>query len=752
MSIAITEEQRAMQDSIRDWAAGSAARSGTADVRALEPGARGSESPLRGAPWHEDPGWKELAGLGVFAMAVSEPRGGAGGGITDLAAALEQTAKALVPGPVLTTALAGVLLDRLADDPAATPLERIADGAASVGAAWRPGGLVAADSGSGIEVSGEADLVLGAANVSHLLLPASTPEGGEVWFLVAADDPAVAVTERAQLDFSRSLGRITVDSVHIGPEMLLPASASEQVRDAVATLVAAEASGVAAWCLDAAVEHARVREQFGRVIGSFQAVKHLCAEMLCRVEQASSLAWNAARAWEQGSGELPLAASAAAATVLDVAVDNAKDCVQVLGGTGFTWEHDAHLYLRRATALRQLFGTRGRESGASASWRGRVADLALGGARRSLAEEAGELPEDVRRQRPQIRAEVERIAELEPQRRRVPLADSGYLAPQWPSPYGHDASPALQLLIDEELARAGVRRPDLVVGAWAVPTILRHGTDAQRDEFVMPTLRGETTWCQLFSEPGAGSDLASLRTSASREPGGWRLNGQKVWTSVARDADWAICLARTDPDAPQHRGITYFLVDMASAGIEIRPLRDITGQQLFNEVFLDGVFVPDERVVGEPGEGWRLARTTLANERVAISGGSSLGEDVERVLERARVADLGAMPEIRERIGGLVADGLSVSLLGLRTTLRQLRGQQPGPESSVAKLLGVRHRQDVSEMDLELLGPGGAAVDDDSDRAIHEFLNTRCLSIAGGTTQILRNLAAERILGLPRES
>jgi len=259
----------------------------------------------------------------------------------------------------------------------------------------------------------------------------------------------------------------------------------------------------------------------------------------------------------------------------------------------------------------------------------------------------------------------------------------------------------------------------------------------------VPTLRGELTWCQLFSEPEAGSDLAGLRTRAERVPGGWRLTGQKVWTSLAHRADWGICLARTDPDAPKHRGISYFLVDMRAPGIEIRPLREITGEAMFNEVFLDAVPVPDDCVVGPVHGGWALARTTLANERVAMGGGSSLGEAVERLLAGASGPG--------EGLGELVARGLALSLLELRATLRRLDGQDPGPESSVHKLIGVAHRQQVAEAALELAGPDGAAADGDCAELVHQFLVSRCLSIAGGTTQILSTLAGERILHLPRE-
>jgi len=235
---------------------------------------------------------------------------------------------------------------------------------------------------------------------------------------------------------------------------------------------------------------------------------------------------------------------------------------------------------------------------------------------------------------------------------------------------------------------------------------------------------------------------------AQRVEGGWLLSGQKVWTSVARQADWGICLARTDPAAPKHRGISYFLVDMASAGIDVRPLREITGEALFNEVFLDAVFVADDMLVGEVNDGWRLARATLVNERIAMGGGSSLGDSVERLLDLAALAG-GDDSALQEQLGYLIATGLACSVLDMRAALQKLNGggNDDGATSSVRKLVGVRHRQAVAEAALDLLGPGGSR---DSDQ-LHDFLQTRCLTIAGGTTQVLLTLAAERILGLPRD-
>ena len=420
---------------------------------------------------------------------------------------------------------------------------------------------------------------------------------------------------------------------------------------------------------------------------------------------------------------------------------NAKACLQVLGGIGYTWEHDAHIVLKRALSLRALVGD-------PAYWRGVAADLALSGARRKLELDLGDTGS--------LRAEVQAFLAALPAEgaaRTTAIADEGFLVPHWPTPWGRNASAVEQLVIDEEFARAGIRRHDLIVGGWAAPTIVAHGTPEQQERFVRPTLRGEIVWCQMFSEPGAGSDLASLQTKAERVEGGWRINGQKVWTSMADVADWAILLARTSgtgKGSGRQQGITYFLLDMTTAGVDVRPLRELTGHAAFNEVFLDDVFVPDDCVVGEVDGGWKLARTTLANERVAMSSGSPFGRGVEDVL--ADVLALGPPePLLRDRVGHLVCEAHGQALLAFRTTLRQLSGAEPGSASSVRKLVGMRHQQDAAELRFELLGMTGLAREGNADKLAHTMLNTRCLTIAGGTSEVLKNVVAERILGLPRD-
>ena len=694
MSIGISDEHVELASSLRKWAA---------DLRGREL-ARAAEDDAGAA--FEDV-WSAVGEMGIATIGLPEGAGGGGGSVLDVAVALEACAHELVPGPLLGAAVASSLLG----------------GTEGVSSALGEGAAVA------LALS---DVVWDTPSATHVLLADDTG----AWSVLPR--AAVELTSAIGLDLSRRFGTVRVVDASAG--IPVPGLTTDLVRRTAVTLGAAEAAGVARWCLATAVEYAKVREQFGQKIGSFQAIKHLCAEMLETAESVTAAAWDVASvAAADDDEQWAFAADVAGAVAFDGAVEVAKSCIQVLGGIGFTFEHDAHLYLRRALALRSLLG------GADAAAE-RLTAGAVDGVRRRVRLDLEGRDDAIR---DEVSTTVERIAALPAEGRRPAFVETGYLTPHWPAPYGLGADPVTQIVIDQELARAELTRPDIVIAGWAVPTILEHGTDEQRERFVRPSLLGELVWCQLFSEPGAGSDLASLRTRAEKVDGGWKLNGQKVWNSVAERADWGICLARTNPDAPKHKGISYFLVDMRNTpGIDVRPLREITGKALFNEVFLDDVFVPDEMVVGAVDDGWKLARTTLANERVAMAT-SRLSKSTERAIE---IVAAGATPAQRVAVGHSIALATVCSLLGVRSTLRSLAGQGPGAESSVAKLLGVRNRQDGAELVVALHGDR-VLLDDSADEIradVWEMLNTRCLSIAGGTTQILRNVAGERILGLPR--
>ncbi|WP_406508849.1 acyl-CoA dehydrogenase [Streptomyces sp. NBC_00212] len=719
MGIAITQEQRELAEAVRGWLARAVP---VEEVRKLldAPEAAGARPPF----------WDGLAEQGLLGIHLGEKFGG--GGLPELAVVLEEAGRGLLPGPYLPGALAAELLRRAGRHEAL--VADIAEGRRTAAVALGAGTLTAVDCEGGWLLDGTAPPVL-AAGQAELVVLAAKAHHRTVWLAVDAED--LRIRTHASTDPTRPTAEVRAEAVVVDASRVLDVD-SALVRDLAAVLFSAESCGTAARALDIAAEHAKVREQFGRPIGRFQAIKHLCADMLVRLEQARALVWDAARAMDEPAEVRGLAASLAA-TAVETACTCAKDCVQILGGIGFTWEHDAHLYLRRALVARQLLG-------AGDAHRLRAVRLASGGARRELRME---LPPEAENFRGPARAVIEGVRDLDPGAVRRALAPTGYAAPHLPAPYGLGAGPVQQLVIQEELKRSGVKVSDLGIATWVVPSLLAYGTGPQQDRFLGPTLRGELLWCQLFSEPGAGSDLASLRTRAERTTdGGWRITGQKVWTSGAQWADYGILLARTDPDAPKHKGLTYFLVDMKRTnGIDIRPLKEITGDSLFNEVYFDGALLPADAVVGEVNGGWRVARNTLGNERVHMADQLTFDTGLEALIARAGELD-GAY---RARIGALAAEAHALACIGLRTTMQQTLGLEPGAGASVRKLVQTPHQQKIAELALELLGPDGAVAEGPGERAVHGFLMSRCLTIAGGTTQVQLNVVAERILGLPRD-
>jgi 3-oxochol-4-en-24-oyl-CoA dehydrogenase len=732
MALALTEEHLALAESVRGWAGRAApAEALRAAVADGDGGAALYTGTLRPA----------LAGQGLLGLHLPESLGGQGYGLPELAIAVEELGRTLLPGAFLPTVLAGAILHGAGAD-ALNGLVKDMAGGTLTGAVGLAPGIRATGSGASgsLVLDGACGPVPGAGLADVLILPAGPDgeDGDRRWVVVDAAD--VEITQLDSLDLTRQAGRVRADQLTVPPERVLAGLSPGAVTSLAAVLLAAEACGIADWAVATAAGYAKIRHQFGRPIGQFQAVKHRCAWMLTSAEQAAAAAWDAARAVQAGSldagGEF--AAAVAALVAVDAAVSCAHECIQVLGGIGYTWEHDAHLYYRRALSLRALLG-------GSGDWAQRVAGLALGGASRPISID---LPPEAEPLRAQVRAELAGIADTRPADRNGRLAEGGWVVPHLPRPWGREAGPLEQLVIAEEMRAAGLRAPGLAIGAWVVPALVQYGTPEQQQRFLPSTLRGELVWCQLFSEPGAGSDLAGLSTRAERAEGGWRLTGQKIWTSLAKQAAWAICVARSDPDAPRHDGISYFLVDMASPGVQVRPLREMTGDALFNEVFLDEVFVPDDLVVGGINQGWRVARTTLANERVSLSQSWTFGCGNPELIEGVHGLGAGAGQAVLERAGRLVAEGHAIDLLGMRVTLKQLSGTEPGATGSVRKLLGMRHAQRVAEECWSLTGPDGAVGGTRWSRAV---LFTRALTIGGGTTDIQLNIIGERILGLPRD-
>ena len=341
------------------------------------------------------------------------------------------------------------------------------------------------------------------------------------------------------------------------------------------------------------------------------------------------------------------------------------------------------------------------------------------------------------------------------------LAEAGLVAPHWPEPWGLGADPIHQLLIDDELSRAGIARPQNQIGiGWAGPTILYAGSEEQKKRYIVPLLAAEEIWCQLFSEPGSGSDLASLGTRAVRDGDEWVVNGQKIWTSGAQYSKFGILIARTDPDAPKHKGITYFICPMDAPGIEIRPITSMAGSESFNEVFFTDVRIPDANVVGNANEGWRLAKVTLGNERVSLSTGGVLwgnGPTALEVIAEARALGVDDVV-MRQRLADLYIEHTILEVIRMRTLTARLKGSQPGPEASIRKIVADEHGQRTMEIARDLIGADAMLTgDEDGPKSLRShswysgYMFSKALTIGGGTGEVQRNILGERVLGLPAE-
>ncbi|MBJ7479560.1 acyl-CoA dehydrogenase [Rhodococcus sp. (in: high G+C Gram-positive bacteria)] len=725
LGLGLSEEHTALADSVRSFAERTIT---TEQVRAAVESRTEDKFPRF---------WTALVGQDLLGLAVPEEQGGHGAGLLTLAVALEALGRTVSPGPFVPTVLASAVLGAADSKAGLEFLPGLIDGSRTAAVALGAP-LAAESSDGGYTIAGALDGVLGGEHADVLLVPIQLPEGVRYAVL---ESSAVSITVQDSIDVLRGSARIEADNVQISAERILDGLTEARVRSIAAVVLGAEDVGVMSWCVSTASEYAKTRVQFGRPIGQFQGVKHKCAQMGIALEQARAVVWDAASALDKGDDTADFAADIAAVIVPDAAVQVAQDCVQVHGGIGFTWEHDAHLYYRRALSIRGILGTR--EDRAN-----RVAQQALDGVSRASVLE---LPAEAEEIRGDIAAELAKLVELDEDDQLIALGDGGWVQPHLPKPYGRSAAPLEQIVISQEIKAAGISMPQLLMGTWAVQAVVAHGSDKQKQELAVPTLQGELVWCQLFSEPGAGSDLASLSTKAEKVDGGWKITGQKIWTTVAQFSDWAMLIARTDATKPKHQGITYFVLDMSTPGITVRPLREMTGSALFNEVFLDDVFIPDENVVGEVNDGWNVARTTLAGERVALSQKMEAYASDSDLLKFAKSADLS--PIGRYRVGELVAESQAIDLIGSRVVLKQLSGIDVSTTSSVGKLLAMKISQSIAEFVVAELGAAGAVSipGQPSDKAMEQLISGRATTIYGGTTEVQLNVIGERMLGLPRD-
>ena len=715
MSIAISDDHRALAGTVSDFLAKNHALAANRELL---------EAPEEGRPAF----WSDLADLGWLGLHIPEEHGGSGFGLAELAVVTEEMGRAAAPGPFVPTVIASaVLVSAAGADLQERLLPGLATGATSAAFALT-GELTVRDG----RVSGSLPAAVGAATAGVIVARA----GADV-VVVDASGPGVTVEIPHNIDPARRSGRVTLSDAPCD----VIAGAGPVLIDTARLLLAAEATGVAREATTQAAEYAKVRIQFGRPIGTYQAVKHHCANMSVATELATSAVWDAARAADGDDADQRSYAAAIAATMaVPAAVGNAQLNIQVHGGIGFTWEHDAHLYLRRAAAIAAVVD----EIEAAED----VADLARRGVKRSRAVD---LPPEAEAFRDEVRAFAAGLEAKDRKERLDALLESGYAVPHWPKPWGRDAGAVEQLVIEQELRAAGIERPQYGITGWVILTLIQYATEDQVARWVRPALAQELIWCQLFSEPDAGSDAAGIKTRAKRVEGGWVVNGQKVWTSGAHLARYGLATVRTNPDAPKHKGITMMVIDMKGEGVTVRPLRQVTGGSDFNEVFFNDVFIPDDDVVGPVDGGWTVARATLGNESVSIGGGGG-GMTVPFT---AFLDGLDAHPERlaggKGRVGRYVARSQAMELLNQRSVFRAVTGSGPGPEGAITKLVLSELVHDGAEILAALAGPDGAYLDGPGGLAALTVLGSRALSIAGGTSEIKRNQIGERILGLPRD-
>ena len=410
------------------------------------------------------------------------------------------------------------------------------------------------------------------------------------------------------------------------------------------------------------------------------------------------------------------------------------------GGIAITWEHVAHLYLRRATTLLPFLDA----ERAAAD----LTDLARRGVTRA---KTVDLPPEAEQIRDEVRTFVDSIKDLSKDEQRAKLVESGYAMPHWPKPYGREADAVEQLVIEQEFAGAGIKRPSYGITGWNILTLIQHGTDDQVARWVKPALDQDVVWCQLFSEPDAGSDAAGVKTRATRVDGGWLVTGQKVWTSGAHYSGMGFATVRTNPDVPKHDGITMMVIDMHADGVEVRPLKMTNGGKEFNEVFFDEVLVPDDDVVGPVDGGWAVARATLGNESVSIGSGDGGMSMPGAMLIPPFDEHPDRLSGGAARIGRYIAEHQAMGLLNLRSANRAVAGSEPGPEGAITKLVLSEIGHEAAAILTELNGADAVFMDGAGAVSNQLVLMHRAMSIAGGTSEIKRNQIGERILGLPRD-
>jgi alkylation response protein AidB-like acyl-CoA dehydrogenase len=716
--------------------------------------------------------WRAMGEAGWFGVLVAEDDGGLGLGLPEAAAIAETLAEGVFPEPFLACA---VLPSLLLGGHAA--LDQVLSSERVVAVAWQENGLdhdpagcatLAADRGNGVVLSGVKRFVIGGDDADGFIVSARTPADVSLWF-VPADAPGVSVVAEPLVDGTFA-AELRLDSVIVPAEDRVgDGAALAGALDRVTILASAELLALSRAAFDMTLEHLRTRRQFDRPIGAFQALRHRAVDMGSELELARGVLADALATTDPAA--LGPMASRVKARCGEAGWLIARESIQMFGAMGFTDELDLTLYVKRIMALSAWLGS-------AAAHRRRFAAIAPptedAGQRGGVAAGLRDLPRDAdwnalsdgdfralvrdffEREYPdEFRHLPRRVRWQEVRGFNMKLAERGWIAPAWPRSAGGMAlSPAKQIVYAEELERAGVgRAPDQGVRQVG-PVLMRYGSEAQKAYYLPRILSCEHIWCQGYSEPGAGSDLAAVTTRAERDGDWFVINGQKIWTSLAMDSTHIYILCRTDPNRPKQRGLSFIIAPMDTPGITWRPIRNIAGDEEFCQVFLDDVRVPAENLVGALNEGWTVAKAVLGFERLGTGSPNRPLLALNRLTALARAAGLFADP-------GFVDDftRLRMRLLDHATlygTYAQAvgRGELLGHEVSYLKVIGMEAMQRVTEFALERAGMFGALggtfeLDGRSIDLLAPFHLARMTTIGAGTSEINRDILAKRVLALP---
>lgn len=734
---------------------------------------------------HGDYLWHEFVDMGWTGITFPEDAGGAGLRFSDQVFLFEELGRVLYPGPYFSNfALAAACIET---DPHL--VEELISGKKTFTLAWaEPGSdrLINGDAavlcraepaGDFWQLFGTKIAVPDAALVTSAVVLAQGPDGVSL-YLIELSGPGVTVSPQEGIDGTRREYEINLDGASatmLATPARTPVLLAETSRRS--SLAAAfEALGVAERVLADIVQYANSREQFGKPIGAFQAVSGPLADCFVAIQLARALAEWGVLAFEQGDPATDIAIAAAKASACEAASKTVERAIQVAGAIGFTWEYHLHRFLRRSIWLESFEGT-------STTLRAKVA-AALMDQRSTI--KTVELLDDVAavEYRQEVREWISQnlkgagsgldlISSLESYEQtkrlwRAAMCDTGNLVAHWPVEYGGKGlSDVYTAIFREEAIKAHPRVSHGDCGVDLVaPLLMRYGTAAQRERFLEPIRMESEIWTQGFSEPNAGSDLAALQTRAVNDGSNWILNGNKIWATYAPVADWIFVLARTDPEAKRHRGISCFLVDARSPGVEIRPIRDISGDSEFGEIFFTDVQVPDANMLGGVNEGWGVAVMTLAHERVIESYEDigELGFVFDRLLDGYRLVEGwdsdgsagGSAAEnslTRDRIARLWSQLQAVRLVQYRCVLALEHSDTPPSESEIVKLVWSEIAQEVAKLAVELFASGTTNRGPGSNNSEYwrwNYLVARSLTIYAGTSEIIKSVVAERVLGLPR--